>query len=189
MVQFHPPDMPPQFSRAVLAGEKCVWQALLAAPLGDGVHVFYNRRPKGSRRAPDILVLNPQRGVINIEVKGGQVHFSHGSFRQKIPTHRKKIDPWMQAKLALRDLFKALGVNADSIPHAVVLAAPLMHRTAYTFGASPHIITADDLAPEVLTAKILALLPVIEAADQHRMAANFEIIRASLTRAADSASP
>lgn len=185
MAQFYPPTMPPQFSRAALAGEKRIWEALLAAPLGDGVHVFYNRRPKGSHRAPDVLMLDPQRGVINIEVKGGLVHFSHGSFRQKIPTHRKKIDPWLQAKKCLADLFEALALDADSIPHAVVLAAPIMQRTAYTFGASPHIITAEDLAPEALTAKINALLPVMAASQQQQTAAALAQIAKALTRAAE----
>lgn len=180
MARLHPPLFPAELSKPALAGERAIWQALLAAPIPDHVHLFYNRRPPGSHRAPDVLWLDAMRGVIVIEVKGGLVHFSRRGFRQKLKTHRKRIDPWRQASRALLDLFTALGI--EGVPHAVILAVPVMRRSAFTFGASPHILTADDLAPPALVAKIEALLPPLPPAEQCRLAPAFESILRALSR-------
>jgi phospholipase D len=59
VARFYPPSFPPQLQKPALAGERTIWQALLTAPIPDHVHLFYNRRPKGSHRAPDILWLTP----------------------------------------------------------------------------------------------------------------------------------
>ena len=189
MARLHPSVFPPILAKPAMAGERAIWQALLDAQIPDHVHLFYNRRPKGSHRPPDVLMLDATRGLIAIEVKGGMVHFSAKSFRQKIGTkartYRKKIDPWMQARRALADLFKALALDPEAIPHAVILAAPVMHTSAYQFGESPHIITADDLAPERIAPKLAALLPVMPPPQQWSLAPAFETIARALSRKGD----
>jgi hypothetical protein len=63
-----------------------------------------------------------------------------------------------------------------------------MRASAYTFGASPYIITADDidqLEPERICAKIQALLPVMPIEQQAKLAPAFERITDALRRPGD----
>ena len=56
-----------------LLGETVVYDALRAS-LGDMWSVFYDRPVRGTMRRADFIAINPDRGAVAIEVKGGLVH-------------------------------------------------------------------------------------------------------------------
>jgi hypothetical protein len=118
MARFFPSALPDQLTaRPELRGEKRVWEALRQAQLPAATSVFYNRAAEGCRRRHDFLIVDPARGVIAIEVKGGRVHYRAG-FHQHLPGQRwsKRIEPWMQARRALQQTYAALGLNTVAIP-------------------------------------------------------------------------
>jgi hypothetical protein len=188
MAKFFPTMIPVQLAaRPGLAGEKRVWEALRATPHSAETCVFYNRAPKGCRRRADMILINPERGIVAIEVKGGLVHYNRG-FRQQLSGDRrwrKPIEPWRQAKLALAQLFAILGLEPDAIPHAVVLAVPTMLRGGYPFSPGAHILTAEDLAPGALTNKLDQLLPRLSSIARRELAPVFDSIATALTRPGD----
>ncbi len=190
MAQFFPSMIPVQLAtRPALVGEKRVWEALRAAPLSAETRVFYNRAPKGCRRRADMIIINPERGIIAIEVKGGLVHYRRG-FRQQLAgaqRWRKRIDPWGQAKLALAQLFAVLGLDPATIPHAVAFAVPTMLRGGYQFDPGAHILTAEDLAPIALASKLDQLLPRLSSGARRELAPIFDVIAAAVTRPGDDA--
>ncbi|WP_267361008.1 MULTISPECIES: NERD domain-containing protein [unclassified Methylobacterium] len=187
---FHPPNQPEILTTdRKLSGELAVWNALKAAPFPGFLHVFYNRKPKGSNKPPDFLLIDYARGLFNLEVKGGQVRFDKGQFRQRIKGTKgffgKKIDPLFQAKRALDAIIEATGVPAADVPTAVMLAAPLMTHDCYWFGEHTHILTSEDLAPDRLVSKVLALLPERPLIEQRRTAPALKIIIDALSRPGD----
>ena len=141
-----------------LAGEADVFYALQA--LDDDWAVFYDRPVKGSRRRVDFLCLNPYRGAVAIEVKGGQVHAFRGWFRQKLKTHRKRIDPFGQVKLGVRDVLSAAGVSPERLPVAFVICFPHMSVKGLPW-ADPgrHIWTREVIEAGAVDDAISAVLP------------------------------
>ena len=121
-------------TRPALRGEKRIWEALREAPLPPATWVFYNAAPMGCRRRIDFLILDPGRGIIAIEVKGGHVHYRTG-FRQRIAGQpwSKRIEPWAQAARALAQALAPLDLNPIAIPQAFMRshcrpqAAPIFH--------------------------------------------------------------
>ena len=146
--------------RPKLAGEALVFAALQAA-LDDEWRVFYDRPIPRSRRRVDFIVANPRRGLLAIEVKGGMVHDKRGAFRQLISKtgQRKRIDPFGQLKLGLRDLFAAanLALDADvlsetgkqgawsAVPVHQAIWFPEMGQGGLRWQATPHILTLEIL--------------------------------------------
>jgi hypothetical protein len=193
MARFFPAIIPVQLAaQPALIGEKRVWEALRAAPLSPDTLVFYNRAAKGCRRRSDMLIVNPQRGLIAIEVKNGLVHFYKKSFRQRRASGQgwpRRIDPWGQAKRAVAHTLAALGLHPRSIPQAVMLAVPTMTRAAYTFLPGPHILTAKELAPVPLSLKLDAVLPRLDASARAALAPSLQRIAAALTRSGDEGNP
>jgi hypothetical protein len=164
MPRFFPATLPESLAtRPALRGEKRVWEALRAAPLPAATAVFYNRAPEGCTRRTDFLIVDPGRGLLAIEVKGGRIQYRDG-FPQWIPNQRfpKKIEPWVQARRALQQTYAVLHLNPIAIPCAVVLAMPNMRREQFPFEVPAHTITAEDLAPTVLARKLDTLLPRLD---------------------------
>jgi hypothetical protein len=185
---FFPATIPVQLAtRPALRGERRVWEALRAAKLSARTRLFYNRSPKGCRRRADMLIIDPERGIIAIEVKSGRVSYRKGLRQQLAGGQRwhKRIEPWGQAQRALAEAFAALGLNPIAIPQAFMLALPAMRRDALPFASAPHMLTAEDLAPAALARKLDALLPRLDPATRAALAPAFENIAAALTRPAD----
>jgi Nuclease-related domain len=93
-----------------LAGEKIAFEA---AGLDESWSVFYDRPVASTQRRVDFVAINPARGVVAIEVKGGLVHARRGAFRQLITQSgvRKRINPFGQVKLAFARVCDAAGVD------------------------------------------------------------------------------
>ncbi len=190
MPRFFPPAFPPELAtRPAYAGEKRVWEALRRARLGDEICVFYNRAPEGCRRRADVLIVDPGRGIIAIEVKGGPIQYRDG-FRQWLPDENfpKLIQPWMQAGRAMQQAFAALKLNAITVPFVPVFAAPHMRRHQFPFELPPRMITAENLASVPLARKLDGLLPRLDGATREKLAPVFESIIAALTRPGDETS-
>jgi hypothetical protein len=186
MPRFFPSCMPDQLTaRPELRGERRVWEALRQAPLPAATSVFYNRAPEGCRRRHDFLIVDPARGIIAIEVKGGRVHYRAG-FHQHFPGERwsKRIEPWMQARRALQQTYAALGLNTVAIPCVPLVALPATARDALPF-PPPHMLMLEDLAPVPLARKLDILLPRLDPATRDALAPTFESILAALTRPGD----
>jgi hypothetical protein len=74
-------------------------------------------------RRVDFVAIDPARGALAIEVKGGLVHASRGAFRQLIaPTGlRKRIDAFGQLKMGFARVGDAAGVDVTAVPvHFVI---------------------------------------------------------------------
>lgn len=152
-------------------GEKAVWDSLALA-LDDSWTVIYDRRAPGSRRAIDLLVINPTRGFAAIEVKGGLVHAGHGRFRQIIHRSglRKVIEPFGQLKRALAALAHGTGIDLENCPCHLAVALPMMAASAFTFQASHQILTREALEPGRLRGTLEAVLPLHgDASIRHRL--------------------
>ena len=146
--------------RPKLAGEALVFAALQAA-LDDEWRIFYDRPIPRSRRRVDFIAANARRGLLAFEVKGGMVHDKRGAFRQLVSTagQRKRIDPFGQLKLGLRDLYSAAGVSLDAymLPeaddHQAQCGAPVhqaiwfpeMGQGGLRWQPTPHILTREIL--------------------------------------------
>lgn len=145
-----PPERHPE-----LAGERLVFDALAAA-LDDRWLVLHNQTVPGVRRRIDFLIIEPARGVVALEVKGGLVHACRGSFRQTVkgrgtrPGQRKRIDPFAQTGAALDALLAATGIARARLAVHVAAVFPQMCARAFPWGPSPHLLYAEDLAPERL---------------------------------------
>jgi hypothetical protein len=80
--------------------ERVVWDALRAG-LRDGDVLLHGVRftdPEEGEVEIDLLVLMPDVGAVVVEVKGGHVSYSGGSFRQSGATGAHPIDPIGQAR-------------------------------------------------------------------------------------------
>ena len=126
-------------------GEADVFHALRSG-LSDDWLVLYDRSIPQSRRRIDFLCLNERRGVLAIEVKGGQVHAFRGWFRQRIRPSglRKRIDPFGQLKLGVRAALAAAALSPEALPVALVIWFPHMgHGSMPWKTAAPHIWTRE----------------------------------------------
>jgi len=84
MAFMFPAEFPHDLSiKPKLRGEKLVYDALRAG-LDDTWCVFYDRPVQGTMRRVDFVAIDPARGALAIEVKGGLVHAKDGAFRQVI---------------------------------------------------------------------------------------------------------
>lgn len=153
--------------RPDLAGEAAVYKALASAA-GEDWQVFYNCSAKGVRRKIDFMVLIPVRGLIAIEVKGGLVHVSRGSFRQAIHTmhgqrgHRKRVEPFAQVKRALGELWQKTGIASGAVPTFIMAAFPSMSANAYPWSNAMHLLTREDFDdPARLARRLQDALPVL----------------------------
>ena len=143
-----------------LAGEKLVFEALRAG-MSEAWSVFYDRPVQGTMRRVDFVAINPERGVVAIEVKGGLVHASRGAFRQLITRsgQRKRIDPFGQLKMAFARLGDAAGVDVLGVPAHFVIWFPQMGQGAFAWPASPHIWTRELLEAGAVREAIERALP------------------------------
>ena len=147
-----------------LAGEAKVYVALEAA-LDDRWRVFYNRTVKGARRRIDFLLIEPTRGLVALEVKGGMVHAFRGSFRQVLhgpgtrPGQRKRVQPFAQTRKALDELFAHSGIDPATVPIHIAAIFPDMSANAFPWGPSPHLLYHEQLAPQSLRCAIGQPLP------------------------------
>ena len=143
-----------------LVGEADVFYALQG--LDDDWAVFYDQPVKGSRRRVDFLCLNRMRGVVAIEVKGGQVHAFRGWFRQKIKVtgQRKRVDPFGQVKRGVRDVLVACDVSPERLPVAFVIAFPHMGAKGLPWrDPGPHIWTREIFEAGAVAKALAAMLP------------------------------
>jgi nuclease-like protein len=134
-----------------LVGEKLVYDALRAG-LDDAWSVFYDRPVRGTPRRVDFVAIDPARGVVAIEVKGGLVHASRGAFRQLITQsgQRKRIDPFGQLKMGFARVCDAAGVDMTGLPVHFVIWFPQMGQGAFTWEPSPHIWTREAIEARVV---------------------------------------
>lgn len=149
MALLHPKSFPHDLTKKPkLNGEALVFAALASA-LDDKWGVFYDRPIAGSRRRVDFIAANPDRGLFAIEVKGGLVHDKRGAFRQLISKsgQRKRIAPFDQLKLGLRDLFAAAGIADNAVPVRMAVWFPEMGQAGLRWQPSPHILTRASLEP------------------------------------------
>lgn len=145
-----------------LQGEALVWLALASA-FDDSWFVFYDRGGLGTRRRVDFIALHALRGAFVCEVKGGEVHDKRGSFRQLVsrrPVWRKKIDPFRQLRLAMIEVWTAIGVARDAVPVHEAIWFPQMGQGGLRWQPSPHILTRETLEPAALRATIELALPL-----------------------------
>ena len=187
MPRFFPSAMPVNLAtRPALRGEKRIWEALREAPLPPATWVFYNAAPMGCRRRIDFLILDPGRGIIAIEVKGGHVHYRTG-FRQRIAGQpwSKRIEPWAQAARALAQALAALDLNPIAVPQAFMLALPATSRADLPFPAGPHMLMAEDLAPARLASKLNTLLPRLDPLASATIGPILDRMTAALIRGTD----
>jgi hypothetical protein len=181
---FFPSTMPTDLAiRPALRGEKRVWEALQQAPLSPRTRIFYNRAAKGLRRRADFLILDPGRGVIAIEVKGGRLHYRDG-FRQSLAGKQpwsKRIEPWLQSRRALAETIGAAELNPFNIPQAVMLAMPHTRADMLPFPATPHMLTAEEIVSSRLARKLERLLPRLDPAGRAALAPALESLASALT--------
>jgi len=145
MALMHPRVFPHDLrKKPKLEGEALVFAALASA-LGNDWWVFYDRPVPGTRRRVDFVVVNPDRGVVAIEVKGGLVHAHRGWFRQLVrrPGQRKRIDPFGQLKLGFAGICRAAGVAVGSVPVHLAIWFPQMGQGAFVWKPTPHIWTRE----------------------------------------------
>jgi len=144
-----------------LKGEKLVYDALSAA-LDTTWTTFYDWAVKGARRRIDFLCINPMQGIAAFEVKGGTVHNFRGKFRQLINKktgRRKIINPFHQVKLGFNEIVSACGIDFAALPAChLAIFYPEMWQSGFTFTASAHIFTQEDLAPHHLQKKLFNAL-------------------------------
>jgi hypothetical protein len=161
MAVMFPPSFPHELKKKPkLLGEHLVYDALQAG-LGALWSVFYDRAVRGTPRRVDFIAIEPARGAIAIEVKGGLVHASRGAFRQVIARsgRRKRINPFGQLKLAFARLCDAAGVDALAVPVEFVIWFPQMAQSAFTWPSSPHIWTRETIELEDICGTVERLLP------------------------------
>lgn len=168
----------------------------LCAQLGKGWVVFYSvawlaPTPGGAPRdgETDFIVAHPEKGVLLIEVKGGQIRYD-AVRRQWISRDAGGVDHDIdpieqvrQSKYALRSKLKALNslrnVYVD-LSHAVAFPDVERPRAAVTPDAPPEIfIGADDL--ERLRERLEAIL-AYSARGTQRQFQNGDLVIAELTR-------
>jgi hypothetical protein len=162
----YPPAFPHDLRpKRRLVGEKLVYDALRDG-LDDNWSVFYDRTVQGTMRRVDFVAIDPQRGVMAIEVKGGLVHASRGAFRQLITQsgQRKRIDPFGQLKMAFARVCDAAGVDVLALPVHFAIWFPQMAQSAFAWEPSPHIWTRETMGTEALNSAIeRALRPRLRA--------------------------
>lgn len=161
MAQMLPPKFPHGLGeKPKLLGERMVYEVLRDG-LSDMWSGFYDRAVRGTLRRVDFIAINPQRGVVAIEVKGGWVHASRGAFRQLIAAsgRRKQINPFGQLKMALARVCDAAGVDVLAIPLHLAIWLPQMAQSALTWEPSPHIWTRETIEAGGVGAMIEQLLP------------------------------
>lgn len=126
MAKMYPPNITP----SAPSSERKVWDRLQEI---DGIIVFHSltwqgKRGKGkSDGEADFVILFPGKGVIVIEVKGGEISIEEGTWKT-VDRHRVKHDikdPFNQAKdskFALLSFLRKHNVNTLKVPivHAVI---------------------------------------------------------------------
>jgi hypothetical protein len=109
----------------------------------------------------DFVAIDPARGAIAIEVKGGLVHATRGVFRQVIAAsgQRKGIDPFGQLKFGFARVCDAAGVDVLTLPVHWVIWFPHMAQSAFTWKRSPHIWTREACERGAVRALVAEVLP------------------------------
>jgi Nuclease-related domain len=161
MAVMYPAEFPHDLdAKPRLAGEKLVYDALRSG-LGAMWSVFYDRPVQGTPRRVDFVAIDPVRGAVAIEVKGGLVHASRGAFRQLITPSglRKRINPFGQLKMAFARVCDVAGVDVLALPVHFVIWFPQMAQSAFTWEPSPHIWTREAIEAGEVGARIERLLP------------------------------
>lgn len=162
MARLYPPSFPHDLKKhPKRAGEHAVYEALRDA-LDDAWFVFYDRRVPGSNRPIDFLVIHPERHVLALEVKGGQVHAVRGRFRQMVSRTGQRIvtTPFAQTRKALIALCRAIGIEPDTLPVHIAAFFPMMAASAFPWAdTGPHIMTREHLDSQVLATAIMRTLP------------------------------
>jgi len=157
-----PAEFPHDLSiKPKLLGEKLVYDALRAG-LDDTWCVFYDRPVHGTMRRVDFIAIDPARGAMAIEVKGGLVHAKDGAFRQVIAASglRKRINPFGQVKMGFTRVCDAVGVDVLTVPVHFAIWFPQMAQSAFTWPASLHIWTMHEATdPGHLARQIASALP------------------------------
>jgi len=140
----------------------------VSSGLNETWSVFYDRPVRGTPRRVDFVAIDPVRGAIAIEVKGGLVHAWRGAFRQLIaPTGlRKRIDPFGQLKMAFARVGDAAGVDVSKLPVHFLMWFPQMGQGAFGWEPSPHIWTRELLEARAVQEAVERALPARASAPQ-----------------------
>ena len=142
MAKLYPARLPDRvLNNRKLKGEIETFEAL--SKLSDDFEVFYNRCPNSGgasrvyERKIDFIIIHEQFGLLAMEVKGGKIRIgADGGFEQYHSNKMKwvSIDPFMQVKLALRELI--ITIKSDSpkywIPDDVCVLFPATSRRDLT---------------------------------------------------------
>ena len=110
-----PPFVHPEHPQFADDSERVAWDALKAGLRDDDVllHGVRFTDPRDGDVEIDLLVLMPDAGAVVIEVKGGHVTYSNGSFQQTGADGTHPIDPLNQAMKGMYALKRFL----ESRPH------------------------------------------------------------------------
>ncbi|MCX6433751.1 MAG: NERD domain-containing protein [Actinobacteria bacterium] len=110
-----PPFVHPEHPQFADDSERVAWEALKAGLRDDDVllHGVRFTDPRDGDVEIDLLVLMPDAGAVVIEVKGGHVTYSNGSFQQTGADGTHPIDPLNQAMKGMYALKRFL----ESRPH------------------------------------------------------------------------
>jgi Nuclease-related domain len=163
-----PPIFPHDLgAKPKLLGERMVYDALRDG-LNDMWSVFYDRPVRGTLRRVDFIAIDPGRGAVAIEVKGGLVHASRGAFRQLIAAsgRREQINPFGQLKMAFARVCDVAGIDVLAVPLHLAIWLPQMAQTALTWEPSPHIWTRETVEGGGVGAMMGQMLPAQVSAAQ-----------------------
>lgn len=120
MAKFIPSITPEDFNNSY--GEKKVYEALQT--LDDSYTVFYSLSWIGINEQrtlgeADFVIVNPEKGILVIEVKSGDIKYTDGEWIQTntLTGYSKKIDPYNQARKSQFELIDRL--NSSSLSFRV----------------------------------------------------------------------
>ena len=117
MAKFIPSVKPEDFNNSY--GEKAVYEALRT--LNDQYTVFYSLswvgiNEKRTIGEADFVVVHPDKGVLVIEVKSGEIEYKNGEWIQTNTKsgQSKRIEPYVQARKSQFELLDRLNKNIQS---------------------------------------------------------------------------
>lgn len=167
MAAVYPKVQPVDFYKdETLKGERLVQDALATLP--DAYHVYFNPRlnPREIQdpydRAIDFIVLHPEKGILAIDVKGGEiVEEPNGYLSQYQPARKlyKIIDPVKQANTALGHLLDMCDDRfRESIPSGIAVFFPDTSQVEFAQSKSVHFFR-EDLESNQLRQRLEMIFP------------------------------
>ena len=127
MAKFIPSVKPEDFNNSY--GEKAVYEALRT--LNDQYTVFYSLswvgiNEKRTIGEADFVIVHPDKGVLVIEVKSGEIEYKNGEWIQTNTKsgQSKRIEPYVQARKSQFELLDRLNKNIQEFRLRLFPAVP-----------------------------------------------------------------